>query len=367
MEYNPLRTTELRKRNSVLHAIHRRSTESRLQLAKALGISNSRVCNLVDEMVTEGLLVEESAVAQRRGRRGVGVRLNSSYGHLLGFDMEARRLRAVVTDFSGQVVWQRRHDLHKPRNGDILLQQILDFLDQVVLEIQPLYPKILGIGLAASGVLDVDRGLILHYDMLPQVANLPLRDRVSQHLNLPCVMLNNIRAMTLAEWTTGAARGLRSFVLLAVRSGVGAGIVLDGKLLPGSHGLCGEIGYMVLPIGHDPAKWKHLQQAVSEVALGIDVEADDAHRIPPHVTQAAGELIGSQLASIAALIDPQAIILAGGVLHPDGPVWPHALSTFKRLAIPELADQLPILPAHLGPFAAATGAAHRCLYELFPV
>ena len=82
----------------------------------------------------------------------------------------------------------------------------------------------LGIGLAASGVIDTRRGVILHYDLIPQAVDLPLRDLVSEHVGLPCVMENNIRAMTLAEWTLGAARGLSSFVCMAVRSGVGAGV-----------------------------------------------------------------------------------------------------------------------------------------------
>src|SRR5690348_14481150 len=93
--------SERAKRHSLLHALHRRGTASRLHLAKELRISNSRVCDLIEQMVEQGLLREEIATAnrQRRGRRGVSVGLNPSFGHFLGFDMEAKRLRLVVTDF----------------------------------------------------------------------------------------------------------------------------------------------------------------------------------------------------------------------------------------------------------------------------
>src|SRR5205814_9374108 len=93
-------------RHSLLQALHRRESSSRLQLARELCISNSRVCSLIDGMVDEGLIREEQVGEQRRGRRGVGVRLNPRFGHLLGFDMEAKRLRLVVTDFAGQIAWQ---------------------------------------------------------------------------------------------------------------------------------------------------------------------------------------------------------------------------------------------------------------------
>src|SRR5580765_5177563 len=109
-------TNERFKRNSLLQALHRCGVSSRLQLARELSISNSRVCDLIEGMVEEGLMLEEQVGEQRRGRRGVGVRLNPRYGHLLGFDMEAKRLRLVVTDFAGQIVWQTRKTLRPPRN-----------------------------------------------------------------------------------------------------------------------------------------------------------------------------------------------------------------------------------------------------------
>jgi predicted NBD/HSP70 family sugar kinase len=100
--------------------------------------------------------------------------------------------------------------------------------------------------------------------------------------------------------------------------------------------------------------------------LGIDVEAR-GFEISEAVARRTGEIIGSQLASIAALIDPEAIVLGGPVLNPAGPVWPHVVNGYKQTALAELAERVPLLPTRLGPFAAAQGAAYRCLYELFPV
>src|SRR6185437_9147932 len=182
-------------------------TSSRLQLARELRISNSRVCDLIDGMVAERLLREEQIGEQRRGRGGVEVRLNPRFGHLLGFDMEAKRLRLVVTDFAGEVVWQRRKNLRPQRGRQAFVDQILTFIMDAMAEVKPKFPRLMGIGLAASGVIDPQRGIILHYDFVPEAANLPLRDLIHDKVGLPCVMVNNIRAMTLAEWTSGAAKG----------------------------------------------------------------------------------------------------------------------------------------------------------------
>jgi glucokinase len=185
-------------------------------------------------------------------------------------------------------------------------------------------------------------------------------------------MDNNIRAMTLAEWVGGAAKGLSTFMCVAVRSGVGAGLVLNGRLRGGSHGFGGEIGYMVVPAGSNGNGngngWKSLQQLVSESALGIDIEADGFAGLSDSAAKRCGELIGTSLASIAAVLDPEAFVLAGAMLDPQGPVWPHVFETFRSYALKELTERVHLLPARLGSFAAAQGVAHRALYErLFPV
>jgi predicted NBD/HSP70 family sugar kinase len=359
--------SERNKRNMLLQALHRRGAASRLQLARALHISNSRVCDLVEEMVGEQLLVEAETSGDRRGRRGVAVRLNADLGQLIGFDMEAKRLRMVATDFAGEVIWQTRQPLRPPKDRAALIDQILSFVEEGVREVRRQFRRPIGFGIAASGVIDAKRGTVLHYDMLPHAIDLPLRELIERQVGLPCVMENNIRAMTVAEWVAGAAKGLNTFICMAVRSGVGAGLVLNGRLRNGSHGFCGETGYMVLPTTSGSTNWKSLQQTVSESALGIDIEADGFAKLSDSMARRCGEIVASQLASIASMIDPEAIVLAGGMMNPAGPVWPHVIQTFRKIALPELVERVHLLPARLGLFAAAQGAAHRSMYELFPI
>src|SRR3954466_13367909 len=116
LERSPSSKSERNKRNTLLQALHRRGVASRLQLARTLHISNSRVCDLVDEMVSEKLLIEEEVGGDRRGGRGVSGRINPDFGQLIGFDMEAKRLRMVATDFAGRVIWQHRQPLRVAKN-----------------------------------------------------------------------------------------------------------------------------------------------------------------------------------------------------------------------------------------------------------
>jgi N-acetylglucosamine repressor len=356
------------KANRLLREIRRRGRAGRLELARALRISNSRVCDLVQQMLDDGLLIEERAGVERRGRRGVPVMLNPAYGNVVGFDMEAKRLRLVLLDFAGNTLWQSYQKLTPPKSRAALIERIIRFIEKgldEVREIRPRFRKLLGIGLAATGVIDVQRGVVLHYDLVEAARDLPLRDLVAARTGLPCCMDDNIRALTLAEWMNGAAQHLDSFICLAVRSGVGAGIVINGRLHVGSHGFAGEPGFTPLPIGPNASQWKHLQHVVSETALGVDVETN-GFELPEGKARRAGELLGAQLAAMAALLDPQAIVLAGGLVQPGRPLWAPMVRVFRRLVLPELADRVQLLPARLGPFAAAVGAAHRCFQMLYP-
>src|SRR4051794_21606395 len=146
-------TPEQAKRHRLLQQLHRRGAASRLHLARELRISNSRVCDLVDRMVGEGLIREDGTVGERRGRRGVSIRLNPRYGHLVGFDIEAKRMRLVLTDFTGEVVWKTRRAMPRVKDRAALLEEIGDFLDTAMTEVRSRTKKVLGFGVAASGVI----------------------------------------------------------------------------------------------------------------------------------------------------------------------------------------------------------------------
>ena len=186
--------------------------------------------------------------------------------------MEAKRLRMVATNFAGDVIWQNRRPLSPQNDRDQVIDEILSFISEGMADIRAQFGKPLAFGIAACGVIDAKR----HPSLRPAPAHgrrYPLRERIARQVQIPCVMDNNIRAMTLAEWVSGAAKGLNTFLCVAIRSGVGAGLVMNGRLRGGSHGFSGEMGYMLAPTATG-SSWKTLQQLVSESAPGLDIEAD---------------------------------------------------------------------------------------------
>ena len=351
------------KQNRIIDHVRRTGLSNRRALASSLRISNSRVCEFVDRMIDDELLLEDRPRPERRGRAGVALRINGSHGHAAGFDIEARRMRLVVLDFAGRTAWQCDEPLETPLNRPALVERILGFVDNSLAEARRRFDAILGVGLAACGLVDARRGVILNYSLIPAMRDLPLRELVAARTGLPCAMEQNMRALTLAEWMGGAAQHLHSFICVAVRSGVGAGVVIDGRLHTGAHGFAGEVGYSAVttPAG----ALRTLHDCVSEQAL-LDDRLSNNAGLSESRARRAGAILGAQLASMTCLIDPQAIVLAGSLVQPGGPLWDHVGAAFRRAVIPEQGERVQLLPARLGPFAAAIGAAHHCLRVLHP-
>ena len=353
-------------RNRILGQIRRDGHAGRLQLARALRISNSRVCKVVQGMLDEGLVLEEFRGNSRRGRRPVPLRVNPDHGQILGLDFEAKRMRVVAVDLAGGVNWEHREPLTPVTNRQDLIDRLMRLIDDGIARVRGDGHRLLGIGLAAPGIIDRRTGTMVHYDFIEAAHDIPIRDLVASHTGLPCAFDNNIRAYALAEWMSGAAQHLTSFVCLAVRSGVGTAIMQDGRLLGGSHGLAGEAGYVPIPSGKAASQWKTFHELVSEQALGLDVESE-TFELSKARAQRAGELVGAQLATIANLLDPEAIVLAGKLIQPNGLLWPWLERTYRRFVLPDLSDRVQLLASRAGPFAAAIGAAHRCFQLMFPV
>lgn len=354
---------ELRK-NLLLQEIFQNGPIGRSELGRNLRMSKSRLCEVVLEMIDVGLITEDLEGTERRGRRPVPLSTNPDYGCFIGLDFEAKRMRVVVVDFSGQVLFQKQQKLKAIKRRNSLINKLLAFIDEGTKAAKKSKAKILGIGIAAPGTIHRKTGTLVHHDLIEAAHNIPLRQLVEAHTGLPCVVENNIRCYALREWSSGAAKNMSNFVFIAVRSGFGLAIIADGKALNGSHGLSGEAGSAPAPSNAPVSQWKTLNDLVSEKALNVESE-ENAIDIPRAKAKPAGEILGAMTATLATLLDPQAIVLAGALLKPEGPLWNTVNQTYNRFMLADVKDGVQLIPSEVGPFAAAIGATQRCFQELY--
>lgn len=356
---------EIRK-HMLLQHIYRNGSIGRLELGRDLQMSKSRLCEVVQDMIDEGLVVETLDGQERRGRRPVPLSVNPDYGCFVGLDFEAKRMRVVVTDFSGRSLFKKHQALRPMKERKTLIKHLLDFVDKGLKAARDLNAKVLGVGVAAPGIINRNTGTLLHYDFIEAARDISLKDLIEERTGLPCAVDNNIRCYALTEWTSGAAKNMSDFICLAVRSGFGSAIILNGRPLDGSHGYSGEAGYSPVPSSKPASEWKTFQEVVSENALQIDTESSTLE-LSDEKARIAGELLGAQAASLASLLDPEAIVLVGRLLEPNGSLWPHVEKTFRRFILPDIGEQVSLLHSLVDSYAAAVGATQLCFQERFHI
>ncbi|MEV5829145.1 ROK family protein [Spirillospora sp. NPDC052242] len=207
-----------------------------------------------------------------------------------------------------------------------------------------------GLGVGAPGVVDPASGRVVSAtDVLPGWSGTPVREALADLTGLPVAVANDVRAMGLGEARRGAGAGFHRVLHVSVGTGVGGALTTGGRLDHGAHGTAGELAHLLVPErGPVPCgcgRRDHLEAAVSGPAIAA---TGDPGR--------AGTLLGRALAGVLAVLDPDAVVIGGGVAQLGAPFLDAVAAAFRAEALPPL-RATPILPAALGTDAPLTGAA----------
>jgi len=136
-----------------------------------------------------------------------------------------------------------------PSGADNVVAQMVAGAKQLLASHDLSRDDVLAVGIGSPGPISISDGIILSLPNIPGMDNLPLRDRVSEGLGIPAVLENDANAAAYGEYVGGAGKGARNIVMLTLGTGVGSGIVVDGKLVHGEHELGGELGHMIVQPG----------------------------------------------------------------------------------------------------------------------
>jgi predicted NBD/HSP70 family sugar kinase len=349
--------------SAIVRLVRARGGISRVELARKLKLVPSTAGIYVDRLLAEGYLIETAVSVRGLGRPPVVVELNPRAGRFVGVDFDARQIFATAVDFAHQPLQEARRTIPARASVERVLEIIADVIAEVAGTRQH---DLLGIGLGVPGPVDTVRGVSLTYPFLRDWNEIPIGPRMAEQFVVPVSVENNLRSIALAELWSGQGRGLRNFVCLGVRSGIGSGIIVDGQLLRGAHNLAGEIGRWVCPqpfdAGAEPAQTIEDVASLSallkslELSTVADLLAALERRQRPVVAavQRAARVHGWIAHQLATLFDPERLIVAGPLVEQE--VYLAALqSAAADFGGGTLAAS--VTPSMLGPYAGATGAA----------
>jgi glucokinase len=168
-------------------------------------------------------------------------------GYVVGVDIGGTNLRLALSDRTGAIIGKRSISIVGVRDPHLIVHLIRDGVDALLQQRSSTRADLLAIAAGAPGVTDTEKGIVIATSYLMGWRNVPLRDLLEATLGVPAFVDNDANMAALGEGYAGAAQGIRNFVFLAIGTGVGAGIVLNGELFRGEGWTAGEIGYMLVP------------------------------------------------------------------------------------------------------------------------
>jgi glucokinase len=227
-------------------------------------------------------------------------------GYVVGVDIGGTNLRLALADTAGTVVARWNVPLAGAHDPDAVVAQISEGIQHLCTHAGIPRQAIRSLAAGASGITDVDRGVVIATSYLMGWRNVPLRAMLEAALEIPIAIDNDVNLAAIGEGNTGAAQGARDFVFLAIGTGIGAGIVLNGRSYRGHGWTAGEIGYMLVPGVSERPVERGRPGSLEETAGGAGIEARwdtlPNRRAPPPL----GRLTATQIFDRALEHDPMA-------------------------------------------------------------
>jgi N-acetylglucosamine repressor len=378
--------------SALIHRVRLTEGVSRIELAREMGLAPSTIGQYVDRLIDTGVLREGEKSQRSAGRPPTILELNPHVGQFVGVDIEARQVSATAIDFSQESLHRCKEKIHASDSAETVIEKI----NAIISDAAGRERRLLGIGVGVPGTVDNRRGVAVDYEFIRGWRDIPLANQLSRKFGVPVYLENNIRAMALAERWFGRARRVENFVCLGVRSGIGAGVVIDGKLHRGLGNMAGEIGGWPCPstnkeldnsaggtLEHKASVRAILRQLTEEARGGaktslkvhanrtVTIEdtlraASSGDPLVAKVLLQAAEYLGRTICQINLLLNPEEIIIAGPLAELEDAFLQPIRNVVERLT-PQLHGLVPRIEAsQIGEFGGALGAAALAVHNWTP-
>ncbi|MEY9488544.1 putative NBD/HSP70 family sugar kinase [Streptomyces calvus] len=322
---------------------------SRTRIGRLTGLSKPTASQLLARLEAAGLVLATGTTEGRPGPNAQLYEVNPAAAHAAGLDVTPRRIRAAVADLTGRTVG--RYELPTPGrpSGARVVQQVVDALDGAVKAAGLTRSDVHRLVIGTPGAFDPNTGRLRYASHLPGWHSPTLLDELAAALPMPCEYENDVNLVALAEQRLGAARDHGDFVLLWSQEGLGAALVLGGRLHRGWTGGAGEVGFLPVPgaplvrrvTRANSGGYQELAGSQAVPGLARDLGVEDIPRGPhsevaavlveraaarpdeePHrgLLRAYATRLATGLASLVSVLDPELVVLSGTGLTSGGEV-----------------------------------------------
>ncbi|MCF2526566.1 ROK family transcriptional regulator [Yinghuangia soli] len=362
----------------VLQLVRDGEAETRADVARLTGLSRSAVAARVDDLVDAGLLVERADRASTGGRPPMRLELNAAGGVVLAASLGSSRGQLAVCDLTGRVLATRETAMAAGSGPEAVLSRLPDWFDALLAEEGYDPGTVRGIGVAVPGTVELATGRAVGPPTLPGWDGVAIAPALQRRWPVPVYVDNDVNVMALGEYRTRGDAG--DLVFVKVSTGIGAGIVSEGKVYRGALGAAGEIGHIPVAGGTGTRCWcgnvdclevlasgRHLVETLAAHGAAVsgvrDVVALAAAGHPEAVrlVRESGRLLGEVLASVVNVLNPAVVVLGGDLADAGDPLLAGVREVVYRRSTAVATRELKIVASRLGEEAGLAGCAVMAL------
>jgi len=383
---------------TVLDEIRLGRSRSRSELVARTGLGRAIVARRVQELIDRGLVTEGAVGPSTGGRPPRQLAFRADAGHVLVADLGATSIDVAVTSLDGRILGHHDEPARIEDGPERALARVDALFGSLLRTTEDIPGRLWGIGIGVPGPVEFESGRPISPPIMPGWDGYPIRDRFTKRYGAPVWVDNDVNLLALGEWRSGVAAGHDNVVVVKIGTGIGAGIISDGRLHRGAQGSAGDVGH--IQVTDDPAvvcrcgntgclealaggaaigragEAAALEGRSAKLQAALDqhggLSAEDVARAassgdPAAVAllQTAGRRVGSMLASVVNFFNPSLIVIGGGVANSPDQLMAAIRESIDRRSLPLATRDLSIQRSSLGGLAGVIGASSMVVDQVF--
>ncbi len=390
-----------RSEKELIDRIRKYGEMTKPDLVESTDYSRTKITSSIDSLLQKQIILESQSTEYTGGRRSKTFSINGGLGYIAGVDIGATSVDLAIADFSGNIL-VRYDEPSLVREGPLkVLGRVCNLLENKMRENELDSERILGIGIGIPGPVDFSLGTAVSPPIMPGWDGYPIIQTVQQWFPAANVVIDNdVNVMALGEIHEGAGKGASNLIFIKIGTGIGSGIICDGKIYRGASGCAGDIGHISIsntgPLCHcgntgcleaiaaGPAIAKRaLQEAQAGrspilmrlyesqgeqiTAEDVGIAAREGDAVSIEVIRESGQMIGDVLASLVNFYNPEMILIGGGVSNLGNLLLSSIRQAVLNRSLPLATRNLQIVFSGTGSDAGIIGAVNLAMDYIFTI
>jgi glucokinase-like ROK family protein len=365
---------------------------TRVDLAKQMNLTRAAVSAIVNDLLACGVIQESTNRVSSTGRPPIVLEINPKRGYVAGVDMGATHLTVMIANSAAHILEEKEIPFDIGQGPETCLEQADTLLRELLEKARLQIGDILAVGVGVPGPIVAEAGMVLSPPIMPGWDRFPIRSTLEKRWGCAVALNNDAELGAVGEWAYGAGRSVRNLAYIKVGTGVGAGLLLEGHIYRGATGSAGEIGHITIDengrlcncgnrgcletvaggigiaqIAREAVQSKKVTQLASIAPLehltaqDVATAARRGDLVAQQILAQAGAYLGIAVAGLVNLINPDMVVVGGGVAQIGDLLLEQIRLAVKKRSLPAAAQKVQITTALLGRRSIGIGAIVQAL------